>query len=171
MASTFSISSDNRIVKKWPQYVAILIFSLKIYVARQPRALFQHLNFQKWSEHNIFYIYISKYISRHNGLRFFDILTAKSTANPTYFLYFHFKICFSPQPRVLSQYLNFQKRSEPDTFWCFFYFKMGFTPQPRRIFDFSSGQLAPHPSFKRAYFSILRSPKIMKKKYIYIYIL
>ena len=46
--------------------------------APQRRALFRHLNFQKWSDRGVLYILTSKCASRHNGVRFFDISTAKS---------------------------------------------------------------------------------------------
>ena len=40
--------------------------------APQRRALFRHLNFQKWREHMVFFsILTSKCASRHNGVQFF----------------------------------------------------------------------------------------------------
>ena len=40
--------------------------------APQRRALSRHLNFQKWSETNLFYYFLtSKCASRHNGVHFF----------------------------------------------------------------------------------------------------
>ena len=57
--------------------------------APQRRALFRHLNFQKWSERGVFlYILTSKCASRHNGVHFFDIATAKSGPTPWCFLTF-----------------------------------------------------------------------------------
>ena len=47
--------------------------------APQRRALFRHLNFQKWSDPVCaLYILTSKCASRHNGVHFFDISTSKS---------------------------------------------------------------------------------------------
>ena len=46
--------------------------------APQRRALFRHLNFQKWSDNGVLYILTSKCASRHNGVHFFDIATSKS---------------------------------------------------------------------------------------------
>ena len=46
--------------------------------APQRRALFRHLNFQKWSEAGALYILTSKCTSRHNRVHFFDIATSKS---------------------------------------------------------------------------------------------
>ena len=40
--------------------------------APQRRALFQHLNFQKWSEHQVFCTFLTwTCASRHNGVQFF----------------------------------------------------------------------------------------------------
>ena len=57
--------------------------------APQRRALFRHLNFQKWSEPLVFFnILTSKLASRHNGVHFFDIWTSKS--GPTMVCFVHF---------------------------------------------------------------------------------
>ena len=50
--------------------------------APQRRALFRHLNFQKWSEPGVFCA------SRHNGVHFFIISTSKSGPNTTVFCTF-----------------------------------------------------------------------------------
>ena len=39
--------------------------------APQRRALFQHLNFQKWSDGEVLYLFTSKSASRHNGVQLF----------------------------------------------------------------------------------------------------
>ena len=83
----------------------------------QRRALFRHLNFQKWSEHGVFcafwlphvlrattactfstcvkhsgvlYILTWKFASRHNTMHFFDISTSKSC--PTLVCFVHFDL-------------------------------------------------------------------------------
>ena len=113
--------------------------------APQRRALFQHLNCQKWSGAGVFctfwlgnvlrattartfstsqlpkvvrewcalYILTSKCASRHNGVHFFDIATAKSGPDLVCFVHFDFKMCFAPQRRALFRHRNFQKWSEP----------------------------------------------------------
>ena len=88
--------------------------------APQRRALFRHLNFQKWSEQCVLYIFTSKCASRHNGVHFFDISTSKSGPSMVCFVHFHFEMCFAPQQRALFRHLNFQKWSENGvlcTFW------------------------------------------------------
>ena len=120
-------------------------FDFEMCFAPQRRALFRHLNFQKWSDNGVFcafwlgnvlhattactfstsqlpkvvrtpsvlYILTWKCASRHNGVHFFDISTAKSGPELVCFVHFDFEMCFAPQRRA--------------------------------IFHLSSGQLPPHP--------------------------
>ena len=94
-------------------------FDFEMCFAPQRRALFRHLNFQKWSEHGVFYILTSKCASRHNGVHFFDISTSKSGLNRSVFVHFDFEMCFAPQRRALFRHLNFQKWSEAEVFCTF----------------------------------------------------
>ena len=84
--------------------------------APQQRALFQHLNFQKYSEAEAFCTFLhfltSKCASRHNSVHFCHILISKSAPKPTVFTTFDFELCFAPQRHALFQHLNFQKSSE-----------------------------------------------------------
>ena len=64
-------------------------FDLEMCFSPQRRAIFQHLNFQKWSE-NVGVLYI-----------------------------FHLEMCFSPPRRAMFQHLNFQKWSENVVFCTF----------------------------------------------------
>ena len=76
----------------------------------QRRALFRHLNFQKWSGPSVFLcISISKCASCHNGVHFFDIATSKSGPNVRCSKLFYLQMCFVPQWRALFRHLNFQK--------------------------------------------------------------
>ena len=69
--------------KSGPTMVCFVHFDLEMCFAPQRRALFRHLNFQKWSDHGVFlYILTWKCASRHNGVHFFDISTSKSGPNP-----------------------------------------------------------------------------------------
>ena len=88
--------------------------------APQWRALFRHLNFQKWSEPLVFfYILTSKCASRRNGVHFFDIATSKSGPTLRCFIHFDFEMCFAPQRRAFFRHLNFQKCSETQVFCTF----------------------------------------------------
>ena len=54
--------------------------------------------------------------SRHNGVHFFDISTAKSGPNVVCFVHFDLEMCFAPQRRALFRHLNCQKWSDPGVF-------------------------------------------------------
>ena len=143
--------------------------------APQRRALFRHLNLQKWSEHGVF---CWKCASRHNSVHFFNISTSKSGPSMVCFVHFDLEMCFAPQRRALFRHRNFQRWSDIRQ-WCVLYIltwkcasrhngvhffdistsksgptlvwlvhfelEMCFSPQRRALFHLSSGQLAPHP--------------------------
>ena len=101
--------------------------------APQRRALFRHLNLEKWSEHGVFCAFWLgnvlrattactfswKCASRHNGVHFFDIATSKSGPTMVCFAHFDFKMCFAPQRRALFRHRNFQKWSDHGVFCTF----------------------------------------------------
>ena len=62
------------------------------------------------------YILTSKCASRHNGVHFFDISTAKSGPHLVCLVHFDLQMCFAPQRRALFRHLNFQKCSETQVF-------------------------------------------------------
>ena len=66
-----------------------------------------------------FYILTWKRASRHNGVHFFDISTAKSGPRLRCVLHFDLEMCFAPQQRALFRHLNFQKWSEEEVFCTF----------------------------------------------------
>ena len=87
--------------------------------APQRRALFRHLNLQKWSEPpSVFNILTWKCASRHSGVHFCDISTSKNGPNLMWLVHFHFEMCFAPQRRALLRHLNFQKVVRE---WCVLY--------------------------------------------------
>ena len=102
--------------KSAPYPSVFCTFDLEMCFAPQRRALFRHLNFQKWSENGVFcivlYILTSKCASRHNGVHFFDISTSKSGPNVKCFVHVDFEMCFVPQRRALFRHLHSQKWSE-----------------------------------------------------------
>ena len=97
-----------------PQFLTLL--TSKLCFAPQRRALFRHLNFQKYSETSVLTLFTSKCASRHNAVHFFVISTSKTAPNPAVFNTFYFQMCFAPQRRAFFQHLNFQKRSDPEVF-------------------------------------------------------
>ena len=107
--------------------------------APQRRALFRHLNFQKWSEHGVcLYILTWKCASRHNGVHFFDISTSKSGPSIVSFVHFDLEMCFAPQRRALFRHLNFQKWSEHGVFCTFW---LGNVLRATTACTFSTSQL------------------------------
>ena len=85
----------------------------------------------------VLYILTSKCASRHNGVRFFNISTAKSGPNLVCFVHFDLEMCFAPQRRALFNILT--AKSGPNLV-CFVHFdlEMCFAPQRRAIFHLSS---------------------------------
>ena len=49
----------------------------------------------------VLHIFTWKCASRHNGVHFFDIATAKSGPHLVCFVHFHLEMCFAPQRRAL----------------------------------------------------------------------
>ena len=114
-------------------------FDLEMCFAPQRRALFRHRNCQKWSDNGVFYtfwlgnvlrattactfstsqlpcvLYILtwKCASRHNGVHFFDIATAKSGPTMVCFIHFDFQMCFAPQRRAVFRHLIWPAGSAP----------------------------------------------------------
>ena len=84
------------------------------------------------------------YISRHNGVHFFDISTSKSAPNVSVFSFFTCK-CASRHNGVHFFDLSISKSGPSMVCFVHFDLEMCFAPQRRAIFHLSSGQLAPHP--------------------------
>ena len=93
----FDISTS----KSCPKLVCFVHFDLEMCFAPQRRALFRHLNFQKWSDNGVLYILTSKCASRHNGVHFFNISTSKSGPELRCFVHFDLQMCFAPQRRAI----------------------------------------------------------------------
>jgi len=91
----------------------LYIFDFEMCFVPQRRALFRHLNFQKWC---VLCILTSKCASRQNGVPFFDISTSKNGPNVRCFYLFHLQMCFAPQR---FRHRNFQKWSEAEVFCTF----------------------------------------------------
>ena len=115
-ACTFSTSQLPKVVRPW---VCFVHFDLEMCFAPQRRARFRHLNCQKWSDHGcVLYILTWKCASRHNGVHFFDISTAKSGPELLCFVHFDSK-CASRHNGVhffishLASWLRTRRFSKP----------------------------------------------------------
>ena len=84
------------------------------------RALFRHLNCQKWSDHGVFCTFwLPNVLRATTACTFFDISTSKSGPNPWCFVHFDFEMWFAPQRRALFRHRNFQKWSDVEVFCTF----------------------------------------------------
>ena len=89
--------------------------------APQRRALFRHLNCQKWSAPGVLCT-----CSLRNVLRATTACTFSTSQLPkvvrewcALYVHFDFEMCFAPQRRALFRQLNFQKGSETQVFCTF----------------------------------------------------
>ena len=77
---------------------------------------FQHLNFQKWSEHGVFCTFWLRNVLRATTPCTFSTSQLPKVVRTPSVL---FEMCFAPQRRALFRHLNFQKWSEPLVFCTF----------------------------------------------------
>ena len=105
-------SEPPKVVRSW----CFVHFDLQMCVAPQWRALFRHLNFQKWSGADVCFVHFDLQMwSRHNGVHFLDISTSKSGPELVCFVHFDLQMCFAPQRRALFRHLIWPDGSAPAT--------------------------------------------------------
>ena len=145
--------------------------------ASQWRALFRHLNFQKWSEPGVLFTFWLWNVLRATTACTFSTLQLQKVLRCWgVFSFFTWKVvrawgvfsfftskCASRHNGV--HFFDIATSKSAPKLRCFVHFdlEMCFAPQRRAIFHLSSGQLAPHPPLWRAYFSTLRSFKSLEK--------
>ena len=116
-ACTFSTSELPKVVRTW---CVLYIFDFEMCFAPQRRALFRHLNFQKWSDQGVFCTFwLGNVLRATTACTFSTSQIPKTAPNPSVFNTFYFQMCFAPQRRALFQHLNFQKWSDPEVFCTF----------------------------------------------------
>ena len=128
----FNISTS----KSGPNMQCFVHFDLEMCFSPQQRAIFQHLNFKKWSGADVFCTF-----SRHSGVQFFNISTSKSGPNMQCFVHFD----LARHNGV--QFFNISTSESGLRMSVFYHFDLEtcFSPQRRAIFDFSSDHMTPHP--------------------------
>ena len=137
----FNISTS----KSGPRMVCFVPFDFDMCFAPQRRALFQHLNFQKWSDAEVFCTF-----SLRNRLRATTACTfstsqlPKLLRTPQFLTHFTSK-CASRHNAV--QFFNISTSKSGPALRGFvpFHFEIGFAPQRRATFHLSSPQMSPHP--------------------------
>ena len=88
--------------------------------APQRRALFRHLNFQKWSENGVFCTFwLGNVLRATTACTFSTSQLPKVVRSWVCFVHFDLEMCFAPQRRALFRHRNFQKWSEPGVFCTF----------------------------------------------------
>ena len=106
--------------QKWSEPLVFLTFWLRNVLRATTACTFSTSQLPKvvrtWC---VLYILTSRCASRHNGVHFFDIATAKSGPELVCFVHFDLETRFAPQRRALFRHLNFQKWSEPGVFCTF----------------------------------------------------
>ena len=141
-ACTFSTSQLPKVVREW---CVLYIFDLEMCFAPQRRALFRHLNFQKWSEHGMFCTFwLGNVLRATTACTFSTSQLPKLLRTPQFLTHFTSK-CASRHNAV--HFFNISSSKSGPTMVCFvhFDFKMCFAPQRRATFHLSSPQMSPHP--------------------------
>ena len=110
----------HRNFKKWSEHAVFCTFWLQNVLLATAACNFSTSQLQKmvWDP-QFFNILTWKCASRHSGVQFFNIGTAKSGPELTCFVHFDFKMCFSPQRRAIFPHRNFKKWSEHAVFCTF----------------------------------------------------
>ena len=120
--------------KSGPNPWCFLTFWLRNVLRATQRALFRHLNFQKWSDHGVLCTFWLRNVLRATTACIFSTSQLlKSVPKLTCFVHFDLQMCFAPQRRALFDIAT--SKSGP-TMVCFvhFDFEMCFAPQRRALF-------------------------------------
>ena len=87
--------------------------------APQWRALFRHLNCQKWSENGVFCTFWLPNVLHATTACTFWTSQLPKVVRTWCAVHFDFEMCFAPQRRALFRHLNCQKWSEAEVFCTF----------------------------------------------------
>ena len=116
-AYTFSTSEHPKVARTCGVFVH---FDFEMCFAPQRCPLFRHLNFQKWSENDVFCTCWLRNVLRATTARTFSTSQlCKSGPRMVCFVHFDFEMCFAPQRRALFRHRNFQKWSDAEVFCTF----------------------------------------------------
>ena len=138
-ACTFSTS--EREVQKWPEHAVIWAFFCKMCFAPQRRALFRHLNFQKWSEPDVFCTFLLPVVLRATTACTFSTSQLPKVVRTRRVLPLLTLKCASRHNGVHFFHISTSKSAPTLTCFATFYFQMCFAPQRRALF--------PHLNFQK----------------------
>ena len=128
--------------KSGPSMVCFAHFDLEMCFAPQRRALFRHLNFQKWPEHGVFCTFWLGNVLRATTARTFSTSQLPKVVRAWCVLYILTWKCASRHNGV--HFFDISTSKSGPSMVCFVHFDLQtcFAPQRRAIFHLSSGQLA-----------------------------
>ena len=131
--------------KNGPYMVCFVHFDLEMCFAPQRRALFRHLNFQKWSDNGVLYTFWLGNVLRATTVCTFSTSQLPKVVRRSGVLYILTSKCSSRHNGVHFFDISTSKSGPRMVCFMHFDFEMCFAPQRRVIFHLSSGQLALHP--------------------------
>ena len=120
-------------------------FDFEMCFAPQRRALFRHLNFQKWSEPGVFCTFSLRNVLRATTACTFSTSQLPKVVRSWCVLYILTWKCASRHNGVHFFDISTSKSGPPLRCFVHFDLEMCFAPQRRAILHLSSGQLPPHP--------------------------
>ena len=137
----FDISTS----KSGPRMVCFVHFDLEMCFAPQRRALFRHLNFQKWSENGVFCTFWLRNVLRATTPCTFSTSQRPRVVRTPQFLT-HFTSKRASRHNAV-HWFNISTSKSGPILRCFvpFHFEIGFAPQRRATFHLSFSQMSPHP--------------------------
>ena len=115
-ASTFSTSQLPKVVQNWSVLICFVHVDFETCFAPQRRALFQRLNFEKWSGNGVLSTCWLRNVLRATAASTFSTSQLPKVVQNwsvlICFVHVDFETCFAPQRHALFQRLNFEKCSE-----------------------------------------------------------
>ena len=120
-------------------------FDLEMCFTPQPRALFRHLNFQKWSENDVLCTFWIGNVLRATMPCTFSTCQLPKAVRDWSALYILTWKCISRHNGVHFFDVSTSKSAPNLVCLVHFDFEMCFAPQQRATFNLSSGQMAPRP--------------------------
>ena len=136
---------DISTAKSGPHLVCFVNFDFQMCFAPQRRALFRHLNFQKWSAPLVLCTFWLGNVLRATTACTFSTSQLPKVVRTWCVLYIFTSKCASRHNGVHFFDISTSKSAPRPRCFVPYHLEMCFAPQRRAIFHLSSGQLAPHP--------------------------
>ena len=131
--------------KSGPTLKCFVHFDFEMCFAPQRRALFRHLNLQKWSDNVVFCTFSLRNVLRATMACTFSTSQLPKVLRDAGALYIFTSKCASRHNGVHFFDISTSKSAPRRRCFVPFHLEICFAPHRRAIFNLSSGQLAPHP--------------------------